>query len=96
MRPRTLLPKLVLQWGCADDAAARVAALLGCDLVAEVLQATLAPVRPPPAPGRPPHLASGAAGRAAGTGAAEEGAWQGGNGEGACAAGGRCDCAFCR
>ncbi len=36
VRPRALLPKLVLHWGCADDAAARVAALLGCDLVAEV------------------------------------------------------------
>ena len=102
--PRVLLPKLVLHWGCADDAAARVAALLGCDLVAEVLQATLAPVRPPPL-------------RAAGAGPSPEhdlgseeelerekdAASEGGVPEGQAAeassgdaAGGGCACAFCR
>ena len=32
-RPATLLPRLVAQWGALDGTAARVAALLGCDLV---------------------------------------------------------------
>jgi hypothetical protein len=32
-RPGTLLPRLVAQRGAADGTAARVAALLGCDLV---------------------------------------------------------------
>ncbi len=36
--PRVLLPRLVCQWGCTNDVAARVAALLGVDLVQEVLQ----------------------------------------------------------
>lgn len=31
--PAALLLRLVVQWGCADATAERVAALLGCDLV---------------------------------------------------------------
>lgn len=33
--PAALLLRLVVQWGCADATAERVAALLGCDLVRE-------------------------------------------------------------
>ena len=102
--PRVLLPKLVLHWGCADDAAARVAALLGCDLVAEVLQATLAPVQPPPlraAETDPnPYLVPGFGERLEGRavvvsegGAPGGQAAEAGVGDAACA---WCGCAFCR
>jgi len=35
--PAALLLRLVVQWGCADATAERVAALLGCDLVRDRL-----------------------------------------------------------
>ena len=102
--PRVLLPKLVLHWGCADDAAARVAALLGCDLVAEVLQATLAPVRPPPlraagAGPSPEHDLGSGEGLEREKDAASEGAVPDGQAAEASsgdAAAGGCACAFCR